>query len=91
MKVLLLSYSRDAVKFLIELEAKQHRQINNKILLLIQDPLPNDSAELRGFSGLYRVDSGEFRIVYKFDAKVLYVILIGRRNDDQIYKQLTRK
>lgn len=89
--MLLLSYGREALKFLVELEAKQHRQVNNKILQLIQDPRPHDSTELHGYTGLFRVDVGEFRIVYKFDNKVLYVMLIARRNDDEVYKQLARK
>jgi mRNA-degrading endonuclease RelE of RelBE toxin-antitoxin system len=42
--------------------------------------------------GVYRVDSGEYRIVYCFDpnADLVEVILVGKRNDDEVYKQLKR-
>jgi mRNA interferase RelE/StbE len=39
-----------------------------------------------------RVDSGEYRIVYRFDTNLdlVEVILVGKRNDDEVYKQLKR-
>jgi mRNA interferase RelE/StbE len=45
---------------------------------------------LKGYPGLYRVDSGEYRIVYRFDveADVIQILLVGKRNDDEVYKQL---
>ncbi len=37
-----------------------------------------------------RVDSGEYRIVYRVneEEKTIYVILIEKRNDDEVYKIL---
>ncbi len=37
-------------------------------------------------------DEGEYRIVYRFDvdADLVEVILVGKRNDDEVYKQLKR-
>jgi mRNA interferase RelE/StbE len=48
--------------------------------------------ELTGYPGYYRVDSEEYRIVYRFDPDVdlVEVILVGTRNDDEVYKQLKR-
>jgi mRNA interferase RelE/StbE len=34
--------------------------------------------------------SGEYRIVYYFEKDTIFVALIGKRNDDDIYKQLQR-
>lgn len=44
------------------------------------------------FAGYYRVDSGEYRIVYRFNANedLVEVILVGKRNDDDVYKRLER-
>ncbi len=38
------------------------------------------------------VDSGEYRIVYRFDADadLVEVILVRKRNDDEVYKKLKR-
>jgi len=52
--------------------------------------MPPDSASLHGYKDYFRVDVGEFRVVYKFDAKVVYIIIVGKRNDDEVYKRLDR-
>ncbi len=60
------------------------------MLSSMADATPNDYRQLKGFP-YYRVDSGEYRIVYRFDAENVYVILIGKRNDDEVYDKLKRK
>ncbi|WP_019498220.1 type II toxin-antitoxin system RelE family toxin [Pseudanabaena sp. PCC 6802] len=78
--------------FLKGLQPKIAAQIAKKVLSLNIDPLPPDSKELIGYSGYYRVDSGEYRIVYLFkpDDDLVEVLLVGKRNDDEVYKQLKR-
>ncbi|MBE9100554.1 type II toxin-antitoxin system RelE family toxin [Vacuolonema iberomarrocanum] len=83
----------DAVlKFLKGLQPKIAAQIAKKVLALNVDPLPTDSKALSGYPGYYRVDSGEYRIVYRFYPKedLVEVVLVGKRNDDEVYKQLRR-
>ena len=53
-----------------------------------EKPAPPDSAKLKGYDNLYRKDVGEFRIIYHFDNTHLFVSLVGKRNDDDIYKKL---
>jgi mRNA interferase RelE/StbE len=76
--------------FLKGLQPKIAAQIAKKVFALNIDPLPTDSKSLKGYPGLYRVDSGEYRIVYQFDveADVIQILLVGKRNDDEVYKQL---
>jgi mRNA interferase RelE/StbE len=78
--------------FLKNLQPKITAQIAKKVLSLNVDPLPADSKELKGYQGLFRVDSGEYRIIYRFlpADDLVEVILVGKRNDDEIYKQLKR-
>ena len=78
--------------FLKGLQPKIAAQIAKKTLSLNVDPLPADSKQLRGYPGFYRVDSGEYRIVYRFTPKedLVEVILVGKRNDDEVYKKLKR-
>lgn len=78
--------------FLKGLQPKIAAQIAKKVLALNVEPLPSDSKALTGYQGYYRVDSGEYRIVYRFnvDAALVEVILVGKRNDDEVYKQLKR-
>jgi mRNA interferase RelE/StbE len=78
--------------FLKGLQPKIVAQIAKKVMSLSLDPFPADYKELTGYSGYYRVDSGEYRIVYCFDPEtdLVEVILVGKRNDDDVYKQLKR-
>jgi mRNA interferase RelE/StbE len=59
-------------------------------LALNVDPLPADSEQLSGYQGLYGVDTGEYRIVYRLfsEQDLVEVILVGKRNDDDVYKRL---
>ncbi len=78
--------------FLKGLQPKVAAQIAKKVMSLNVDPLPADHKELIGYAGYYCIDSGEHRIVYRFDAdaNLVEVILVGERNDDEVYKQLKR-
>jgi mRNA interferase RelE/StbE len=78
--------------FLKGLQPKIAAQIAKKVLALNIDPLPSDTKDLKGYPGLYRVDSGEYRIVYQFDVQedLVTILLVGKRNDDDVYKQLRR-
>ncbi len=78
--------------FLKGLQPKIAAQIAKKVLMLNVDPLPSDSKQLKGYPSYYRVDSGEYRVIYQFnpDEDLVNVILVGKRNDDEVYKQLKR-
>ncbi|MEY2834192.1 MAG: hypothetical protein RLZZ574_3452 [Cyanobacteriota bacterium] len=78
--------------FLNGLQPKIAAQISTKVLSLNLDPFPADSKKLKGYDKYYRVDSGEYRIVYTYNstADLIEIILVGKRNDDEIYKKLER-
>lgn len=86
-----LNFTSDALDFLRRLEAKQHRQVSNKIFDLLDNPRPHDSVEMKSYAHHFRTDIGEFRICYRFDNNMVYVVEIGRRNDDDVYRQFKRK
>ncbi len=58
---------------------------------LLENPKPYDSTSLKGYPDLRRKDIGEYRIIYKIKDDIVYILLIGKRNDDEVYKQLKRK
>jgi len=70
--------------------AKIYRQITLKILKLALDPRPTDC---KAIGPGYRVDSGEYRIYYEVNDRDRTVIvwLVGKRNDDEVYRRLQRK
>jgi mRNA interferase RelE/StbE len=78
--------------FLKGLQPKIAAQVSKKVLSLNVDPLPSDSRALVGYSGYYRVNIGEYRIVYCFmpEQDLVEIILVGKRNDDEVYKKLKR-
>jgi mRNA interferase RelE/StbE len=85
----LLDLTPRSRKSLAGLPAKHFRQLVTKIFALLDEPLPPDARPLKGFP-YHRADSGEYRIIYRFDNQNLRVILIGKRNDEAVYKELQR-
>lgn len=84
-----LQITKAARDFLSELQAKQFRQVMISILQLLTDPHPHDSKQLKGYP-YYRVDVGEYRVVYETQADEVHVLLVGKRNDDEVYRLLKR-
>ena len=78
-----------AQRFIDKLPPKHARQITDRLLALLKNPYPQDSKRVK--QSIYsRVDSGEYRIAYKVIGNRIYVPLIGKRNDDEVYRRLRR-
>jgi len=56
---------------------------------LMADPEPPDSILIKG-SPYRRADIGEYRIVYQVRNNCLFVFVIGKRNDDEVYRLLKK-
>lgn len=85
--MLKLLVSKKAQKFLDTLPPKQFRQIVKKVFSLMENPRPHDTKEMIGYP-FFRNDVGEYRIIYDIQADTLRLILVGKRNDDEVYRQL---
>jgi len=88
--MLAIDLSRQAAGFLESLPAKQARQIAEKLQSLANDPQALPTEGLTGYAPMRRLRAGEYRIIYVVDGQILQVRLIGKRNDDEIYKALER-
>ena len=86
----MIDLTRRAHDFLKDLQPKQFKQVTNKILSLLRDPYPQDCKHLAGHPGFRRVDVGEFRVCYETSDNVVRIAVVGRRNDDAVYKELNR-
>ena len=86
-----VNLSRQASKFLKKLPAKQARQIATKIMELRANPNVHDSIQLKGYPEYRRTDIGEYRIIHNVDNDILNIFVIGKRNDDEVYKIFQRK
>lgn len=82
-----LTMTNPAQKMLESLDAKQYRQVGSAIFGLLKNAEPHDSKALkRAKRGERRVDVGEYRIVYAIADQVIEILVIGKRNDDDVYK-----
>jgi mRNA interferase RelE/StbE len=86
-----LSSADEVLAFWDKLDAKQYRQIGRKVLSLVRNPFPQDAKALEGYAGVFRVDCGEYRIIYSINKDTIEIELIGKRNDDEVYKKFKRK
>jgi len=87
--VLPLSLSKASVRFLDTLPPKQYRQVTRKVIMLMADPQPADAERLRGHE-YSRVTVGEYRVIFDVHDGLLRIIAIGKRNDDEVYRRLSR-
>ncbi len=84
--------SRAGRQFIEKLQPKEAKQVAVKVFSLGVEPRPQDSKALKGSSGRYlRVDSGEYRIIYRVEGDTVMVSDIGKRNDDEVYRRFGRK
>lgn len=82
-----LRITKQALKFVKSLDSKQAKQVSFAIVSLLSNPTPHDSSMLQGAKeGERRVDVGEYRIIYTHDTESVKVIVIGKRNDDEVYR-----
>jgi mRNA interferase RelE/StbE len=84
-----LDMTRSALRFISGLDAKQYKQVVQRIFALADDSRPHDSIKMEG-SPYFRVTQGEYRIVYDFDEETVRILVIGKRNDDEVYKRASR-
>ncbi len=86
-----LLIERRALEFLENLkrQKKQHVQVASKLFSLSRNPYPQDCKKIKGEKReFFRVDSGEFRIVYSVEGDTIKIVLIGKRGDDEVYRRL---
>jgi len=84
-----ISLSKKAESFLSRIPKKHSAQVAKKVLALLENPRPEDSIKMKG-SSFFRIDSGGYRIIYGFDPSCVYVYIIGKRNDGDVYRKAKR-
>lgn len=86
--MLLVEFSSHAEKFI---KKNKSSEIISKLGIAIKalktNPTPQNCKKLVGYP-FYRIRVQSYRIVYKFDQKILYIALIAKR--DEVYKDLEK-
>jgi mRNA interferase RelE/StbE len=85
-----LALNSGVLKDLPQLPPKQYRQVVGAILDLLNDSRPHYAKPLSG-SPYLRLAVGEYRVIYRDDEETVHVVLVGKRNDSEVYRALQRK
>ena len=83
-------FNRAYIKDLKKIPVRNQKQLKEKVKELSLDPRPEGYKKLHGHSTppLYRVRSGDYRIVYAINDKELIVLLIDVVHRKGIYRGL---
>lgn len=73
-------------KFLKDLPQKHQTQIKNYIFSLLENPRPHDVKSLKGHHPYLRGDIGEYIVIYWYGDSFVEIMLIGKRNDDEVFR-----
>jgi mRNA interferase RelE/StbE len=88
--MLKLDIAEKAKAFIKKRQLKHQKQIVAKIQNLREDPFPSDSKSLKGSLDYKRADVGEYRIIYRVKGDTLIVAMVGKRNDDEVYRRFRK-
>jgi mRNA interferase RelE/StbE len=84
--------SKKALDFIKQMQHKHAKQVLLKIIELCGNASPPDSLKLEGGSeGYRRVDAGEYRIIYRLLGDQLEILLVGKWNDNEVYRVFSRR
>lgn len=85
--------SKDAEKAMDKMPDKHFCQVYDAVEALRVNPAPGDSRELVSnvTPKRRRKDAGEYRIIYWYDDECLYIDVVGKRNDGDVYRMAKKK
>jgi mRNA interferase RelE/StbE len=75
-----------AAKALADLSAADQRRIAAKIDTLAANPRPEGSRKLAGVEDLYRIRSGDYRVIYQILDRQLVVLVIRIAHRREVYR-----
>ena len=80
-----------AVRDFDKLSPKAKKQIAKLIDTLADDPYAGNVQELKGYKGIYRKRTGDYRVIYTIQNErlIVLVLVIGPRKD--VYKTMERR
>jgi mRNA interferase RelE/StbE len=85
-----LALHSGVLKDLPDLPPKQYRQVVGAILDLLQDDKPHYANQLKG-SAYWQLAVGEYCVIYRADGDTVHVAVVGKRNDNDVYRMLERR
>ena len=80
--------AEEAAKFIRKQDKRIQRQIINNIRELAENPRPQGCKKSQCYRGLYRIRSGNYRIVYTIREKKLLIFVVRVAHQKDIYRHL---
>lgn len=77
-----------SLRMLAESDRRIAKQIKFKLLALLQEPQSAESLKMVGNPDYLRVRVGKYRIIYRYDDAMVYVVLIAKR--EIVYEEFAR-
>lgn len=81
-----IELSRCAYKSLKDIPQSDVRKIRDKIEKLKNDPLPHGSEKPEGYDDLYRIRSGDYRVIYQIVRRKLLILVVKIGHRREIYR-----
>jgi len=72
---------------IMALDVKQQSRVVEAIEALEENARPSGVVKLSGADNLYRVRTGDYRIIYQIDADVLVVIVVKVGHHRDVYRE----
>lgn len=85
-----IELSRRASRDLAAAPVPDRKRIGRKIDALAEEPRPTGCRKLQGAEDLYRIRSGDYRVIYQVQDEVLVVLVIMIRHRGTVYEDLAR-
>ncbi len=79
--------SEAAKDFLRSIGKADAKRIGKKIDKLAENPRPPGVEKLSGKENIYRVRSGDYRVIYQIEDEILYVAVLKVGNRKEVYRK----
>jgi mRNA interferase RelE/StbE len=79
---------RDAEDFIRKQNKIVQRQLLRRLHDLADNPRPSGCRMLKGMDNLYRIRSGDYRIVYTIEDAILRILVVAAGHRKDIYTKL---
>lgn len=86
-----VEFDDEAVGDLDNLPQKARSQILKAVTNLTSNPRIGNVKPLKGYKGIYRLRTGDYRIIYSIEDDVLVVIIVAVGHRKDIYDVLKRR
>jgi mRNA interferase RelE/StbE len=85
-----VEFKPSAAESFRKLDKPVQRRLTAKLNALKENPRPHGAEKLKGEKDLYRLRSGDYRLICQVQDEILLVLVLGVGHRKDIYRILTR-